>query len=118
MTGKGAAIGVGIGALGLLALIGVASAKSKGGNGVPSPTEDPFSTEACNAYKQARGQVATARAAAQADITEINAAIIAAEANGDQAQAANLYSIRAQVQQAISGYNAQINELDSKIAQC
>lgn len=107
---------------GLLALAGIASAADGGGRGEPRDPEDPFSAEACKAYKEARSGVASARAAAQSHLGQVNAALNDLRQQEPtfavEEQIANLESIRSQLTLAIGNYNGQINELDALIAGC
>lgn len=119
MASKGGVIAVGaIAGLGaLLFFTKKAKAAPKNG-GMPAPEVSPHTPQACAAAKTQRGQYVNGIAAINAQIVDIDAARIEAAQNGDDATLANLNSIRANLVQQRSGYQAEVNALDSYIADC
>lgn len=104
---------------GILALAGIASAaKGTPSDGGGPPDEDPYSPEACAAYKNSLYNMQqTISSMNQQQVAAEEAALMAAQA-GDQATAAHYSSIANDIASQKAKAIAQRNELETLISRC
>lgn len=115
--GKRALI-IGGGALGLLAIAGVAAAASKPKPSGDSEPEDMHSPEACEAYRQERTSIQGSCNALQAQIYDLDAKRIEAYLNGNDALGAQLDAAVAGLKGQLATCKAQVSQLNNLIAEC
>jgi hypothetical protein len=118
MASKGGVIAVGAiaGVAALLFFTKKAKAATPGGG--PEPEVSPHTPAACAAAMTQRAQFQNGIAQINAELVDIDAARIAAAQNGDQAQLDNLNSIRANMVNTRNNYQAEVNSLNTYIADC
>lgn len=116
MANKGGVIAVGaIVGMGALLLF---TKKAKAATPGEAPPEDLYSPEACAAYTAQRNSLIANRDAINGYITELDAAAIEAYQNGRPQEGAAYEAQAAGQRQARNAVNAQINDLNGRIAQC
>lgn len=103
---------------GILLLAGIASAATDGGGGGDGG-QDPYSPEACAAYRAQRTGLINARNQIQSDLNQINNQMNEATQNGtNEDQLAQLIAARQTVLGALDDVNRRIADLDDLIAGC
>lgn len=102
---------------GILALAGLASASTRPTGGGTDP-EDPYSPEACEAYRQEREGVLASRNQLQAQLNSVRNQMAAAVAAGEEEQAIQLAVVEQNLEGALFQANRRVQDLDDLIAGC